>query len=174
MSSSSSEDRKRKHGFVQEEPKEAGLKLLFAASLLQQRPDDAVGEPTDKDVLCGRGGLINQHKGNVVYRRIVEYNKTVYKQVPKRHRILVPQSIVQTICRDGGRFLQPADENGTTVWTEVPFARATQKTSQALRERSREEKDEDSGVRTDRSNDDGEEGTDTLSTDAAPGSGIQV
>jgi hypothetical protein len=97
-----------------------------------------VAVPTDHDVLCGRGGLINKHPGNVVYRKVVEYNKAVYKQVPKRHRILVPQSIVQTIRNSGGRFLQSTH----TSWTEIPPHRAVQKTSQALREKPRGDEDE--------------------------------
>jgi hypothetical protein len=87
-------------------------------------------------VLCGRGGGINKHYGNIVYRRVVEYNKKVYKQVPKRHRMLVSSSIVQAILNAGGRFLQEQSSNGTTAWTEIPIRRAVQKTSQALRERS--------------------------------------
>mmetsp|Transcript_29047 Transcript_29047/g.79728 ORF Transcript_29047/g.79728 Transcript_29047/m.79728 type:complete len:389 (+) Transcript_29047:272-1438(+) len=97
-----------------------------------------VGEPTDLDVLCGRGGLINKHPGNIVYRRVVDHNKSLYKKVPKRHRILVSQSIVQTIQTHGGRFLQSNNGNGPSPssagWTTVSFRRAVQKTSQALRE----------------------------------------
>jgi hypothetical protein len=117
-------------------------------------------------VLCGRGGGINKHIGNVIYRRIVDYNKAVYQQVPKRQRMLVSQSIVQTILNAGGRFLQEqsatdatattaksgtspsrkrcTDSNTTTAtttmttseWTEIQFRKAVQKTSQALREKS--------------------------------------
>jgi hypothetical protein len=117
-------------------------------------------------VLCGRGGGINKHIGNVIYRRIVDYNKAVYQQVPKRQRMLVSQSIVQTILNAGGRFLQEqtatdattttaksgtspsrkrcTDSNITTAtttmttseWTEIQFRKAVQKTSQALREKS--------------------------------------
>ena len=110
-------------------------------------------------VLCGRGGGINKHYGNIIYRRVVEYNKRVYKQVPKRHRMLVSRSIVQAIINAGGRFLQQQDNvetvssknntssrdsNGDTIkptkqqchWTPIQIRRAVQKTSQALRERS--------------------------------------
>jgi hypothetical protein len=105
-------------------------------------------------VLCGRGGGINKHHGNVIYRRVVEYNKKVYRQVPKRHRMLVSRSIVQAILNIGGRFLQEhkvptqkkrnsnddddpsLDTNVVSRWTEIQLRRAVQKTSQALRERS--------------------------------------
>jgi DNA-binding transcriptional regulator of glucitol operon len=95
------------------------------------------------------GGLINKHPGNIAYRRVVDYNKAIYKQVPKRHRILVSRSIVQTIQNHGGRFLQQQTTNATAVaaaagnvqsdqtrivWTCIPMRRAVQKTSQALRE----------------------------------------
>lgn len=154
---------------------EAGLELLFAASLIQQNdesnkhtpPDKAISscsenesihgdssmhtaadltesagvlEPSERDVLLGRGGKINKHNGNVVYRKVVDYNKAIYKQVPKRHRILVSQSIVQTIEKHGGRFLQPVSGQGkqNRVWKCIQFRRAVQKTSQALREPSTE------------------------------------
>jgi hypothetical protein len=85
------------------------------------------------DVLCGRGGAVNKHTGNIIYRRVVEYNKAIYRRVPKRHRMLVSQSIVQTILGAGGRFLQRSSDE---TWGEVPARRAVSKTSQALRERS--------------------------------------
>ena len=93
--------------------------------------------PTDNDVLLGRGGGVNKHIGNIIYRRVVEYNKTVYKQVPKRQRMLVSQSIVQTILNSGGRFLQQQANTAVSeavAWKEIGFRRAVQKTSQALRE----------------------------------------
>ena len=87
------------------------------------------------DVLCGRGGLCNKH--NVIFRMVVEHNKQHYKTVPKRHRVLVSQSIVQTILNRGGRFLV-AKKNGSTnqavEWHPIHFNRAVSKTSQALRE----------------------------------------
>lgn len=109
---------------------EGGLELLFEATLIQNHVQTNPA-PDPKDVLCGRGGLINSHPGNIVFRKIVEYNKTIYQQIPKRDRAMVPQSIVQTIRNRGGRFLQ--SEGGT--WVEISLSRATQKTSQALREK---------------------------------------
>ena len=154
---------------------DAGLSLLFAASLLQATPrrdannnkksratgsasDDenkeVIATPRQMDVCCGRGGGVNSHTGNIMYRRIVEYNKPIYRHVPKRHRMLVSQSIVQAILNHGGRFLQQREPTlrqqeetagaesvsrgvATTpnMWEEISFRRAVQKTSQALRER---------------------------------------
>lgn len=105
-------------------------------------------------VLCGRGGGINKHVGNMIYRRIVEYNKAIYRQVPKRQRMLVSQSIVETILKEGGRFLQDQQQKGapknsggaSSVWIEISSRRAVQKTSQALRERSDSFIDDTNGV----------------------------
>lgn len=199
-SASSSQQRKRPRGESiggAESPRaadeasseeDAGLSLLFEASLLQQpkkeikASGDALGflpvasqppltttvtseaqqdfpmEPaavtasvpaaqdtsapsasyTHLDVLCGRGGVINRHYGNVVYRQVVEHNKEIYRNVPKRHRMLVSQSIVQTIMNRGGRFLssqKSSDPLGEAVdWFPIHFQRAVAKTSQALRE----------------------------------------
>ena len=90
-------------------------------------------KPKDVDVMCGRGGKVNKHPGNVVYRKIVEYNKLYYQSVHKKHRILVSKSIVQAIHNNGGRFM---GQQGSDEWVPIVFKRAVQKTSQALRERS--------------------------------------
>ena len=164
-----------------------GTAAAAAAAAVGKDDMSIASTPTNADVLCGRGGLINKHPGNIVYRRIVDHNKKLYKQVPKRHRNLVSQSIVRTVLNQGGRFLwlqeqepqndqpQPSsppsfhspslghgdggssnrthpgsmdgDSPSSTSrrstatkkkrvlqWTCVPFVRAVQKTSQALRE----------------------------------------
>jgi hypothetical protein len=78
---------------------------------------------------------VNKHRGNVVYRKVVDYNKAFYQTVHKKHRILVSQSIVQSIIDRGGRFLIMGRRGGKTLWIPIGFKRAVQKTSQALRER---------------------------------------
>ena len=93
---------------------------------------DCENKPKDADVLCGRGGKVNKHPGNIVYRKVVEYNKSYYQSVHKKHRILVSQSIVRAILNYGGRFMGQKGKE----WTPICFKRAVQKTSQALRERS--------------------------------------
>jgi hypothetical protein len=93
-------------------------------------------EPKSIDVLCGRGGKVNQHPGNIIFRRVVAHNKAYYQSVHKRNRILVSQSIVQAILNYGGQFLTQIAR--TNVWMPVDFKKAVQKTSQALREFKRE------------------------------------
>ena len=80
---------------------------------------------------CGRGGKINFHLGNIIFRRLVDENKEVYHQIPKKHRNLVSQSIVQTMHNYGSRFLEKKGD----YWELVSDRKAVQKTSQALREK---------------------------------------
>lgn len=108
---------------------------------------DDLMKPRDVDVLCGRGGLINKHFGNVVYRKVVDFNKPFYQSVHKKHRILVSQSIVQSILNCGGRFLIMRAKG--KAWIELGYKRAVQKTSQALRERSSPQENEGKRMKTD-------------------------
>jgi len=98
----------------------------------QEEGGDAENKPKEADVLCGRGGKVNKHAGNIVYRKVVEYNKSYYQSVHKKHRILVSQSIVKAIINYGGRFMGRKGKE----WSPICFKKAVQKTSQALRERS--------------------------------------
>lgn len=116
-------------------------KQATAMDTTSDAPSDDPSQPRDVDVLCGRGGLINKHPGNVVYRRVVDYNKPYYQSVHKKHRILVSQSIVQSILNFGGRFLTLGAKSKS--WMEIGYKRAVQKTSQALRERSVAQEDDD-------------------------------
>jgi hypothetical protein len=122
--------------------------------------DENITKPREFDVLCGRGGLINKHPGNIAYRRVVDYNKPYYQNVHKKHRILVSQSIVQTILNNGGRFLILGSRGGTS-WIEIGFKRAVQKTSQALRERT--------GASDEGQQEDGDEGINDYVDDGGEG-----
>jgi hypothetical protein len=98
------------------------------------------------DVLCGRGGLANRHDGNLVYRKVVEANKALFRSIPNQHKMFVAESIVMAIQQAGGRFLEcpGAPGCGTKMdattdpkalnWVEISFKKAVAKTSQALRE----------------------------------------
>lgn len=85
----------------------------------------------DNDVLCGRGGLSNQHPGNRMFRRIVNENKEFYHKCksPTRKHLLVV-SIIQAIQVHGGRFVRKRGNS----WIEISHKEACVKTSQALRD----------------------------------------
>lgn len=83
------------------------------------------------DVLLGRGGATNNHEGNRRYRTIVADHQSEYLTARKKEKVVISRKIVATVHSNGGRFLK-RDAGG--IWVEVPDKRATEKTSQALRE----------------------------------------
>ncbi|KAI2512181.1 hypothetical protein MHU86_2268 [Fragilaria crotonensis] len=85
----------------------------------------------DNDVLCGRGGATNNHVGNKMFRSMVNEHQAEYLAAKKRDKALVSQRIVRLIRQNGGRFLRRTDDG---LWTDVGDKKATEKTSQALRE----------------------------------------
>ena len=91
-------------------------------------------EPHPHDVLCGRGGFVNKHPGNIVFRRIVEANKERYRSCQVDHKLLLSQSIIDVIRNQAppGRFLRQS--SGGNGWVDAGDTKALQKTSQALRE----------------------------------------
>ena len=96
-------------------------------------------EPHPHDVLCGRGGFVNKHPGNVVFRRIVEANKERYRSCQVDHKLLLSQSIIDVIRNQAppGRFLRQS--SGGNGWVDTGETKALQKTSQALREGATED-----------------------------------
>mmetsp|Transcript_18547 Transcript_18547/g.40140 ORF Transcript_18547/g.40140 Transcript_18547/m.40140 type:complete len:615 (-) Transcript_18547:359-2203(-) len=99
-----------------------------------------------EDVICGRGGIILKQPGNSIYRKLVCLNKELYATCPKSNKTTISKRIVAAIRENNGRFLEredgrnstvhdEKDENGNPVtWRDIGDKRATEKTSQALRE----------------------------------------
>jgi len=95
-----------------------------------------VEEPGENDVLCGRGGRVNTHIGNINFREIVlqfkpKYLATRCKKIEKAHIC----AKVVTHVRDAvpaGRFLKRDGKTG--LWVEVGDEKARKKAGQALRE----------------------------------------
>ena len=95
--------------------------------------------PHPHDVLSGRGGGINSHEGNVVFRRWVADRKNDYNLAPnKAQKALVAREVIELVYEQSppGRFLQkdPASLGGVTWWVELNDEKIMAKTSQALRE----------------------------------------
>eukprot|EP01082_Thalassiosira_pseudonana_P010949 g10384.t1 g10384 contig4:1770487-1771005(-) len=96
--------------------------------------------------LCGRGGSINSHAGNVVFRQWITERKESYNLADtKNDKSRVANDIMLKVrsLRPPGRFLHKIpdkssggsndlDENG--YWVEVDDIKAMAKISQALRE----------------------------------------
>lgn len=122
--------------------------------MFQRPPNSAIGNffqpqpspqivPTKLDVLYGRGSKINQHPGNILFRKIVEHNKLLYRTCKKHEKTAVAQAIVEALESRSPpiRFLEIGNytmRKSQQIWVLVPKERAIRKTIQALRERARD------------------------------------
>eukprot|EP00804_Cyclotella_cryptica_P013180 CCRYP_006974-RA/>CCRYP_006974-RA protein AED:0.30 eAED:-0.27 QI:0/0/0/1/1/1/2/0/863 len=96
--------------------------------------EEAITEPTDTDVLLGRGVSTNRHPGNINFRNVVSQHVNVYVTSTKKQKMMISRSIVDKVHNDldpPGRFLEK-DSSG--LWFEVGMKKALEKTSQALRD----------------------------------------
>ena len=92
-----------------------------------------IGEPTDLDVLLGRGGGANKHPGNIKYRKEVEKIKPRYCHVrTKTGKTDMSYAVVNHVYQYGGRFLEKDRQQG--MWFLADPKKARKKCSQALRE----------------------------------------
>jgi len=90
-----------------------------------------VEHPTELDVLLGRGGRSNHHRGNKRYRDEVGNLQQWYKSSPKNEKTDLSQCLVNYVHSYGGRFLKL---DATNKWYIVTNLVARRKASQALRE----------------------------------------
>ena len=95
---------------------------------------------TENDILCGRGGLTNHHKGNKRFRDVVALHRADYVRAVKIHKPNVARMIVKAIRNSDppGRFLRK--DATTNRWVEIGDRRAAEKASQALREKPQDER----------------------------------
>ncbi len=99
--------------------------------------------PSHADVLCGRGGGINAHAGNVTFRDMIKEEKERYSLARnKAAKSEIAEMVIGQVHGRGGRFLQRENkkESGSLIpgiagwWVEVDHEKAIAKTCQALRE----------------------------------------
>ena len=82
------------------------------------------------DVLCGRGGKINSHCGNLSFRKLVKTYQAPYLKAKRKDKPIIATSIVETIHARHGRFLKKDDRTGAFYEVEMEYAK--HKTCQAL------------------------------------------
>lgn len=87
---------------------------------------------TDADVLMGRGGRTNHHKGNEDYLKLKEEIQPRYLAATKEDKTPISQELVDAIHARGGRFLKL--DSDTDKWFVVSDHTARKKASQTLRE----------------------------------------
>jgi hypothetical protein len=89
------------------------------------------------DVLLGRGGLSNNHSGNLWFRNLVANYRGTYCTLAKGEKGQLARNICNYVRLSGGRFLERDDDkcsNDNACWYECGNKRAQAKCSQALRE----------------------------------------
>lgn len=88
------------------------------------------------DVLCGRGGRVNGHEGNVQFRRICGEKKHVYmdNKTTKAQKNALALGVVMQIrsMNPPGRFLK--QDTTTKHWYDISSDAAMRKVGQAIRE----------------------------------------
>ena len=116
------------------------------ATAVVDAPDHEVSEIRLRDVLFGKGGKINKHKGNLEYHQEKKKLQAEYlgpSTSKARKRDLVCQ-LYNTVVHDwGGRFLRRGDvDEGEERWYEAHEEAALEKCRQALAtpERTKEER----------------------------------
>jgi hypothetical protein len=90
-------------------------------------------EPSDTDVLLGRGGRSNHHIGNIAYRDEVGNLREWYRSSEKNAKTDLSQLLVDWVQKERqGQFMKM--EESTGKWYIVTNIVARRKASQALRE----------------------------------------
>jgi hypothetical protein len=83
----------------------------------------------DFDVLLGRGGASNHHKGNTAYRKYILDMQPKYKLLDRDDKTALSENVVEWVHNRGGRFLKR--ECKGLPWYVVTNETARQKVSQA-------------------------------------------
>ncbi|CAB9530462.1 Transfer protein [Seminavis robusta] len=107
--------------------KDGGLSWSLSAS------HNRIDLPTNQDVLLGKGLVINQHPGNIAYRRMIESMVDDYIRALKTEKAAMTWKVVQTIQQQkgGGRFLKQQSAK-SFWWVEATDKEARQKVGKAF------------------------------------------
>jgi hypothetical protein len=98
-------------------------------------PYPNIREPTDNDVIMGRGLRINAIAGNQKFRRIIQSQQPKYRSINRKEKPVFARCLVEFIrWHLRGRFLNY--DPVTKMYSEVGDEKAELKTGQALREQS--------------------------------------
>jgi hypothetical protein len=89
-------------------------------------------EPTDDDVLLGRGGFTNTHPGNIRFRDKALELRSWYEKSDKEQKFAISKILLESVTNEGHSFLERKEDG---LWYEVVGDGARKKASQALRER---------------------------------------
>jgi len=110
------------------------------SSKSEETNQEVIIVPGPRDVLLGRGRLIQENMGNIRYRNLIESYRDQYDIARKKEKTRLTVEIVQKVNNDGGRFLKQFNEDGEgTTWVEVSTNVAREKVSHSFRDKRRVE-----------------------------------
>jgi len=90
-------------------------------------------EPTNKDILCGRGKGNLRHEGNQYFMKIIRANLQRYTDAPKRiDKSLVVSLIVSSLKDDGYKFVR--QDTKTRMWFQLSEPQVHEKSGHAIRD----------------------------------------
>lgn len=93
-----------------------------------------ITEPTNRDVLLGRGAACWNHSGNKWFRTVVAGNIAKYEKCKARvEKMSIVANIVTQIFENNGRFLKK--DTKTDTWHTVDRKSAIEKTGHAIRDK---------------------------------------
>lgn len=110
-----------------------GLTDLYMGCLdIPPKHGGKIIQPSENDVLNGRGGAVYSHPGNITYRKIVNSYRATYLSptVRKLEKMTIAAKVVSHIRSMNGRFLIKEGD----YWYEIGDAKARRKAGQAMRE----------------------------------------
>lgn len=98
-------------------------------------PSTTPTQPTISDVLCGRGAATNNHPGNLRFRALISLHQDQYLAAQNGEKAEISRSVVRALRQfdPPGRFLKKEPHSG--LWFDIGEDKATEKTSQAFREK---------------------------------------
>jgi hypothetical protein len=97
-----------------------------------------IRNPSDTDILSGRGADIEQSPGNLWFRKWIETNCAQFEQTNKFERHIVVRSLYRCIQEKGGRFIKqvdntPHDASSSVEWHEIDENAALSKIANTFR-----------------------------------------
>lgn len=118
-------------------PRAKGGSIPPPRVMIEPGAGGSIVELNEHDVLCGRGGKINNHPGNVTFRHVVEQYKHEYldPRTRKLEKAHVAARLVAQIRNTNppGRFLKD-DPSHRGAYVEIGDLKAWKKAGQACRE----------------------------------------
>ena len=94
-------------------------------------PKGRIENPTEEDVLLGRGRPFQLFPGNLRLARIIDTLLSRYQAMEVGEKRIIADEVMRRISDTGGRFLKRADDGET--WVEVIDSVSREKTSQGFR-----------------------------------------